>query len=69
MSDCGGCRNLGAHSPRCHTQSGYRWVRWADIAESLGDQIGPNDMKLSTMAWVLAGELRLRSKMKGDDNE
>ena len=57
---CGGCRGLGGHSPRCHTQPGALWRRLADMAESLGDQIGGNDTTLANQAYDLMVSLRVR---------
>ena len=55
---CGGCRGMGAHSPRCHTQPGHLWRKLSDMAEGLGDQIGSNDVELANEAYSLASELR-----------
>ena len=57
---CGGCRGMGAHSPRCHTQPGSLWRRCADLAEALGDMIGSNSVELANEAYSLAFELRKR---------
>lgn len=62
MRDCGGCKGLGAHSPRCHTQPGYFWRRLADDAESLGDNIGSNDYEAANTAYALAGRFRKRAE-------
>ena len=59
-STCGGCRGLGKHSPRCHTQPGALWRRLADMAESLGDQIGSNDTTLANRAYDLMSSLRAK---------
>ena len=60
MSDCGGCKGLGAHSPRCHTQPGFFWRRLRDQADSLGDQIGSNAPDLANTAYALAAHLHAR---------
>ena len=57
---CGGCRGLGGHSPRCHTQPGALWRRLADMAESLGDQIGGNDTTMANRAYDLSASLKVR---------
>lgn len=57
VTDCGGCRGLGAHSPRCFTQPGFLWLRWKDQAEALGDGIGSNDPALANQAYALAADL------------
>ncbi|AXH70504.1 hypothetical protein HOT75_gp117 [Gordonia phage Daredevil] len=61
-TDCGGCRGLGGHSPRCHTQPGAHWRRLEDLAERLGDSIGPNDMAAANMAYAVAGRMRARHR-------
>lgn len=56
QSNCGGCLGLGAHSKTCYTQPGALWVRLAAMADSLGDNIGSNDMAAANMAYVLAAK-------------
>ncbi|QNL30575.1 hypothetical protein SEA_SPEEDDEMON_1250 [Gordonia phage SpeedDemon] len=64
---CGGCRGLGAHSPRCWTQPGFEWKRLADKAEALGDQIGANDHEAANTAYALAARFRARIKEAAGD--
>lgn len=56
--NCGGCRGLGAHSPRCMTQPGWMWRRLYDQAEALGDAIGSNDPGAANMAYAIAARLK-----------
>lgn len=56
--NCGGCKGLGAHSPRCPTQPGWQYKVMADQAESLGDRIGANDPGLANMAYHIAGAMK-----------
>lgn len=58
--NCGGCRGLGGHSPRCHTQPGWLWRKFADMAEDLGDNIGANDPEAANTAYSLAAQLKQR---------
>lgn len=65
-NDCGGCKGLGAHSPRCHTQPGYHWRRLRDQAGSLGDQIGSNAPALANAAYALAAQLHVLERIEID---
>ncbi|QIG58783.1 hypothetical protein SEA_DATBOI_119 [Gordonia phage DatBoi] len=62
---CGGCRDLGAHSPRCWTQPGALWRRLADRADELADMVGPNDYEAANIAYDLAGRFRARCREEG----
>jgi len=67
---CGGCQGLGAHSPRCFRQPGWRWKTAYDIADELGDLIGVHDSELANAAYALAGQLKKRwrdEKGSGDE--
>lgn len=57
---CGGCEGLGSHSPRCTTQPGWHFQRLMDMADSLGDRIGANDMESANAAYRIAGRMRAR---------
>lgn len=55
---CGGCKGLGAHSPRCHTQPGYLWRIRYELADSLGDMIGAHDIEAANMAYTIAAKMK-----------
>ena len=55
---CGGCQGLGAHSPRCSTQPGYRWRIAYDMADELGDIIGSSDIEAANRAYAIAGLMK-----------
>jgi hypothetical protein len=58
MIYCGGCENLGSHRRHCHSNPDYTREReWADQAEHLGDNVGPNNMAASNLLWRAAGLL------------
>jgi len=59
---CGGCQGLGKHSPRCPTQPGWHWRRFADQARCLADAIGVNDPALANRAYALADDLLQRAR-------
>lgn len=62
--ECGGCAGLGAHRRWCPVIVGERaayFGQLAERAESLGDDIGPNDMAAANMAWRIASLLRARA--------
>lgn len=57
---CGGCRDLGAHIRWCPEAVGPYAAevgRWAYLADSWGDGVGPNDPALANALWSLASEL------------
>lgn len=62
MSNCGGCQGLGAHTLECRDPIGYL----AQMAESIGDQVGSNNPALANQAYALATRIL---KLKKDDNE
>lgn len=57
---CGGCEGLGAHSPKCFTQPGYLWRRYADGLKALAVEIGSNDVRAANQLYALEGEMRDR---------
>lgn len=59
---CGGCQGLGKHSPRCDTQPGWYWRRFADQARCLADAIGVNDPALANQAYALADDLLQKAR-------
>ena len=61
MGECGGCQGQGQGSHRKHCRQNplySRELEWADQADALGDQIGPNNMAASGLLWRVAGILR-----------
>lgn len=61
MRKCGGCKGMGRHTRWCTAVVGTMASllgRMAEEADSMGDQIGPNNMRASNMAWQLAAVLR-----------
>jgi len=60
MSDCGGCRGLGAHRRWCEVSVGWSAARlgtWSEQAEDLGDMVGPNCMLAANALYRAAGLL------------
>lgn len=58
---CGGCAGLGSHRRHCrHNPKYHPWLKFAEMAESIGDTIGPNDMGLANRAYQLGGAIRQR---------
>jgi hypothetical protein len=65
QEDCGGCRGEGAHRRHCRNNPDYsRAAELADMAEDLGDQIGPNNMAAANLCYRAAGLLRLDAMSK-----
>lgn len=58
--NCGGCRGLGAHSPRCITQPGFGWRKIADAADELGDMIGSSDTEMANQCYKMAARAAKR---------
>ena len=64
--ECGGCKGIGSHRRHCRKNPDYSREReWADEAENLGDQIGPNNMAAANACYRAAGLLR-RQVFGGD---
>lgn len=63
-NDCGGCRGQGAHKRWCEAvvgRSAALMGRYAEQADSLGDNVGPNEMGAANHLWIAAGMLRTRA--------
>lgn len=63
--DCGGCRDEGSHRRHCRQNPDYsRELELADMAENLGDMIGPNNMSAANACYRAAGLLRVDAMSK-----
>jgi hypothetical protein len=60
---CGGCIGLGRHQKHCRQNPDYnRWAELADRVESLGDEVGSNDMGAANRLYEVAGRLRTKAR-------
>jgi hypothetical protein len=67
VSDCGGCRGLGAHGRYCpRNPSFHPWRQLADMAEDIGDRLGGTDRGLANRAYSLAGAIRAAMNETGE---
>jgi hypothetical protein len=58
-SECGGCRDIGAHRRHCPRHPDYHpWKLLAERAEDIGDSIGSNDPSIANWAYGLGGAIR-----------
>lgn len=70
MSDCGGCRGLGAHRRWCPVAVGRSAAfigRLSQQAESLGDTVGPNEYGAANHLWAAAALLREKAARLRDE--
>lgn len=59
---CGGCKGIGSHRKHCRQNPNYSyWRELADLAESLGDRIGPNEMGAANSCYRAASLLRAKA--------
>ena len=59
MSECGGCKGVGAHKRHCRRNPNYEYrLELADRLDSLGDAIGSNDPGSANLVYLAESRLR-----------
>lgn len=68
--ECGGCAGMGSHKRWCEAAVGRHAAmlgRWSQRADSLGDDVGPNEMGASNHLWAAAALLAEAARMRADE--